>query len=206
MHIKEKFDQKLLVEGNDDQHVIWSLCQYFNINESFDVIDSNGIENLIKQIPIRLKQSNLFTLGIVLDADTNIIDRWNSVKTLLSNLFNIPDNFPNTGLIMTNEKIKIGIWIMPNNGENGMLEDFIQFLIPSDDELILKVNVFLEELENLGLNQYKAIHKSKAKIHNWLSLQEDPGTPMGLAITKKYLSTENNDCQSFIKWINDLFN
>ena len=42
MKIKEKYTQKLLVEGNDDQHVIWALCEKFNIPEVFDVIDCGG--------------------------------------------------------------------------------------------------------------------------------------------------------------------
>ena len=52
----------------------------------------------------------------------------------------------------------------------------------------------------------KEYHKSKAFIHTWLAWQEDPGTPMGLAITKKYLSTNDKVlCNSFIEWLNLLF-
>ncbi|WP_367881111.1 DUF3226 domain-containing protein [uncultured Duncaniella sp.] len=50
------------------------------------------------------------------------------------------------------------------------------------------------------------IHREKARIHSWLAWQEIPGTPMGLAITKKYLSTEPPVCQAFIQWLNSLFN
>lgn len=32
---KENYTKKLLVEGNDDQHVIWALCEKFNIPETF---------------------------------------------------------------------------------------------------------------------------------------------------------------------------
>ena len=67
-----------------------------------------------------------------------------------------------------------------------------------------KIREFLIEEEKL--NQYKEIHKSKARIHTWLAWQENPGTPMGLAITKKYLSTDPVICEDFIKWMNKLFN
>ncbi len=30
MKIKEKFNKELVVEGNDDQHVIWALCGIFS--------------------------------------------------------------------------------------------------------------------------------------------------------------------------------
>ena len=43
MKVKEKFLKKLLVEGNDDQHVIWALCEKYKIPETFDVIACGGI-------------------------------------------------------------------------------------------------------------------------------------------------------------------
>jgi hypothetical protein len=43
-------------------------------------------------------------------------------------------------------------------------------------------------------------------IHSWLAVQETPGTPMGLAITKRYLNTDDENCQVFIDWLKRLFN
>ena len=74
MRIREQFKKKLLVEGNDDQHVIWALCQKFNILETFDVIDCEGVDKLLAQISVRLKQSEIAAIGIVIDADVVITD------------------------------------------------------------------------------------------------------------------------------------
>jgi hypothetical protein len=95
---------------------------------------------------------------------------------------------------------------MPNNDVNGMIEDFISFLVPSEDKLMPIVHSTLTEIENQNLNKYAIQHKSKAVIHSWFSLQEDPGTPMGLGITKRYLSTEPEICKALIEWMNKLFN
>jgi hypothetical protein len=208
MRVKEKFNKKLLVEGNDDQHVIWALCEKFKLPETFDVIDCEGIDKLSEQIPVRFKQSGIDTLGIIIDADSEILGRWNSLKSLLSaQRFNVPDALPSTGLILKNENnIKVGLWIMPNNNLNGMLEDFISFLVPKEDKLLPIVNSTLEDIEKKKLNKYTAIHKSKATIHSWLSWQEDPGTPMGLGITKRYLTTDEATCSLLIKWLEKLFN
>jgi len=54
-------------------------------------------------------------------------------------------------------------------------------------------------------NKYSSTHKSKAKIHTWLSWQEDPGTPMGLAITKRYLTVNDTNCSMLINWILKLY-
>lgn len=208
MRVKEKFNKKLLVEGNDDQHVIWALCEKFKLPQTFDVIDCEGIDKLNEQIPVRFKQSSLDTLGIIIDADSEIKSRWTSLKSLLSVLrFNVPDALPSTGLILKNENnIKVGLWIMPNNNLNGMLEDFISFLVPKEDKLLPIVNSTLEDIEGRRLNKYATIHKSKATIHSWLSWQEDPGTPMGLGITKRYLTTDEATCSLLIKWLEELFN
>lgn len=207
MRIKEKFNKKLLVEGNDDQHVIWSLCEKFQINEVFDVIDCEGVDNLTAQIGVRFKQSGLNTLGIIIDADAQLQLRWNSIKNTLKDIgFDIPDDLPAEGLISTKQNgQKVGLWIMPNNNLNGMLEDFIAFLVPPDDKLMPIVNATLETIEKEKINNYPPIHKSKAAIHTWLSWQEDPGTPLGLSITKKYLTTDKDICISLINWLKLLF-
>ena len=94
---------------------------------------------------------------------------------------------------------------MPNNNENGILEDFISFLVPKEDKILPIVNDTLTNIENQGLNQYALIHKSKATIHTWLSLQSDPGTPMGLGITKRYLTTDEETCLKLVNWLKELY-
>lgn len=205
--------QILLVEGNDDFHLISNLCDVFNINESFDIKDSKGIDQLLQGLPIRLKGSGLVkTIGIVVDADANTNSRWQQIKDIIikSNLYDdIPNNCPINGAIIepkNSDDIKIGIWIMPDNNENGMLEDFVAFLIPQNDDIIHIVDSTLENIETLEKNKYKLCHHSKARIHTWLAWQEDPGIPMGLAIKKKYLTTTPPICQNFVDWLNRLFN
>ena len=121
----------------------------------------------------------------------------------------LPNNCPQGGAIIypnNIDDIKIGVWIMPDNNNNGMLEDFVAFLIPDGDNLLPEVDSALANIEEKGLNRYKLIHHSKARIHTWLAWQEDPGTPMGAAVTKKYLTTIPPICQEFVNWLNALYN
>jgi hypothetical protein len=205
--MKDKTNQFLLVEGKDDEHVIYALCEKFKVPETFQVIDSKGIENLFNQIPVRLK-SGINSLGIIIDADLDINSRYLRLKQIFGPIdFNLPEEMPKNGLIISNpEDIKIGIWIMPNNQISGMLEDFISFLVSNDDKLMPVVDETLNKIENDSLNKYKQIHKSKARINTWLAWQEDSGTPMGLSITKKYLTTDEETCKILIDWLNNLFN
>jgi hypothetical protein len=201
-----KFNKQLLVEGNDDMHVIMALCQKFSVTENFEIIDCKGIDKLFTQIPIRLKQSGFETLGIIIDADTGIKSRWSTLQSIFSKQgISLPDEIPNEGLILKTNSLTIGVWIMPNNDLNGMLEDFISFLIPKEDKLLPVANQTLEAIEKEKLNKYIPAHKSKALIHSWLSWQEYPGTPMGLAITKKFLTTQEEICKKLISWLTVTF-
>ena len=199
--------QILLVEGKDDQHVIWSLCKKFDLPETFEVRDSDGVDNLFVQLPVRLKAAkDGEKIGVIIDADVDLNSRWNQVMSIFkAKLSAFPANPDPKGTIHEQDNIKVGVWIMPNNTLDGMLEDFIKFLIPDDDVLLPVVEKHLEGIEEAGMNKYHSIHHAKAKISSWLAIQEDPGTPMGLSITKKYLTTDKEQCKSLINWLVRLY-
>jgi hypothetical protein len=203
MSKKPQYSKKLLVEGNDDVHVLLALCNCFEIEANFEILDSKGIDSLFATIPVRLKEPNFRTIGIIIDADTDIGARWKQLKKIFKEAgYTLPEDLPSEGLIAeVTEKIRICVWIMPDNNLNGMLEDFIAFLIPTDDVILPIVLEHIENLEKKGLQKFKPIHRSKAIIHAWLALQEDPGTPMGLSITKRYLTANQVTCGKFIAWL-----
>jgi len=195
---KKLMPRQLLVEGNSDKQVIEALCKRHQMSDLFSYIfpsrDGSGIEYLLKTLPDRLKQENLDTLGIVVDADLDFTARWQSLVYQLKEFGydEIPKVLPETGLIHIQEaKPKIGVWIMPNNKLPGMLEDFVRYLIPADDKLQQKVIALLDEIETEELNPYSLTHRPKALIHSWLALQSKPGIPMGQAITAKALSEDS---------------
>jgi hypothetical protein len=206
MKIKEQYDKKLLVEGNDDQHVVWALCEKHKIPQNFDVIDCEGIDNLVERLSVTGKLPETKAVGIIVDADTDLQGRWDSLKVILR-IMNpcIPEDLPEKGLIAEYDTRKVGVWIMPDNNTKGMLEDFISFLVPKGDGLLPVVDNTLNDMEKRKLNKYSLIHKSKARIHTWLAWQEDPGTPMGLSITKRYLSADSDTCRHFVDWLTELF-
>jgi hypothetical protein len=45
----------------------------------------------------------------------------------------------------------------------------------------------------------------KARIHTWLSWQENPGLPFGTAITAAYLSHDSPEALKFVAWFKKLF-
>src|SRR4028118_1848043 len=160
--------QQLLVEGNNDRHVIWALCQQYELPETFSVEvpqeeGTEGVDALLNGLPERLKAENLRTLGIVVDADRNLSGRWQSLKDKLSLIGyrDILQSPPPEGWVCTPSDPylpRVGVWLMPNNQLPGMLENFVAYLIPPGDTLHPKAEAILQELEQAGLNRYSLIH------------------------------------------------
>lgn len=201
-------NKKLLVEGKNDEHVLYALCQRYNFpKEAFAIRSCEGVDKLLEQLPVELKSSGLETLGVIIDADEASERRWHQLKDKVKHIVNdLPDTLPNQGLIHPFGHGKwLGVWIMPDNQLNGMLEDFLAFLVPDDDLLLPAVDQFLKEAETQQIVQYAPIHLPKARIHTWLSCQKDPGTPLGQSITKHYLSLDNDLASCFQQWLENLF-
>jgi hypothetical protein len=207
--------QQLLVEGKNDRHVIWALCQQYQLPETFSVEvpqeeGTEGVDALLNGLPERLKAENLRRLGIVVDADRNLSGRWQSLKDKLSSIGDrdIPQSPPPEGWVCAPSDPylpRVGVWLMPNNQLPGMLEDFVAYLIPPGDTLHPKAEAILQELEQAGLNRYSLIPHPKALIHTWLAWQEKPAMPMGQAITAQVLRCDCPIALIFIEWLKHLF-
>ncbi|MCT7965548.1 hypothetical protein NG799_04265 [Laspinema sp. D1] len=207
---------QLLIEGKNDQHVIWALCEQYNIPETFRVQlpenGTEGVEALLEGLLLKLKEENLRILGIVVDADQDLAARWQSIRDrLITSGYpkaDIPDSPRVEGWIYPPADPflkRVGVWVMPNNQLAGMLEDFAAMLMPEDDNLRPKAEEILREIEGEGLNRYGEIHHAKALIHTWLAWQETPGMPMGQAITARVLQRESAIAQVFADWLKQLF-
>lgn len=205
----EKLSSHLLVEGNDDMHVVLAIRKRFSIpDEKFGIVDCKGVSELLKQIPERIKNREV-CLGILIDADNDLQIRWRQLQNILSPLgYEMPEAPYEKGTVVNSSKVAtvVGIWIMPDNQLPGMLEDFTKILIPKEDRLLLFANKIIGDIQNELAAKFKPIHQSKALIHTWLAWQESPGTPMGLAITKSYLDHNHELCVLFVAWLNRLFN
>ncbi|ACB53566.1 hypothetical protein cce_4218 [Crocosphaera subtropica ATCC 51142] len=210
---RQPHPQQLLVEGMNDLHVISALCHKYQVPQTFSIELPNenktqGVEALLLGLPIRLKEPYLKTLGIVVDADQDLQARWQAISNKLKSIGydNIPKNLCSEGWIYEQTELpKIGVWIMPNNQLTGKLEDFVSYLIPDDDQLQLKANEILNDLETLKINGYNKKDKIKAFIHTWLAWQKKPGIQMGQAITANILKNNPLIAEIFINWLNQLY-
>jgi len=203
----------LLVEGKDDEHVSKRLFEHHHVSETFTVRptkEDGGVDVLLGSLPTQLKASDLERLGIVVDADTDLAARWAAIRNILLRAggLDIPATPDPDGTIIAVERpdrtLRVGVWIMPDNTIRGMLEDFVTCLVPADDTLWPRAVDCVAQIPE-SERRFSPTHQAKAHIHTWLAWQEDPGTPMGLAITKRYLDVEAEHAQRFVVWVRRLF-
>ncbi len=95
--------------------------------------------------------------------------------------------------------------MMPDNQDRGMLETFLKFLLPNEDEGLwqLTEQACQQAIENGA--PFKGYHTDKAKIHTWLAWQNPPGRQLHNAIMEQILNPTSPEAAPFVKWFTDLF-
>lgn len=196
----------LVVEGPDDLHVISNLLKHHSFRPPFKIQPEDGYQNLQERLSRRLKPgTDLERLGIVVDADVG--RRWQSVKGTLARAgyTELPDMPDPAGTVVDHDIMpRVGVWIMPDNVLPGMLEDYLAFLVPPGDTLLDRARHAIAGIPEAD-RRFADVHHAKALIHTWLAWQEDPGTPMGQAITKRYLDADSPRVAGFLAWLARLF-
>lgn len=201
----------LLVEGKDDEHVIYAIRDSYGVDkDSFKIQDKQGIDNLFEGFEVNLIEGSDANkcIGIVIDADTNLNSRWQKTVSVLTKagyqeILPAPDK--DGTIIKEDFKPKVGVWIMPDNQIRGMLEDFLSFLVPEKDKVWEKAVECSAEVLEMEEETFSEIHLSKAQIHAYLAWQKEPGKPFGTSITAKYLQADNPQCEKFVEWLKRLF-
>ncbi|HLM01204.1 MAG TPA: DUF3226 domain-containing protein [Pyrinomonadaceae bacterium] len=215
----------LLVEGTDDLHVLAHIFKAHGLEGKIFIRDQEGVQNvkkgldenffdnLVEDLPVELKGSEVIALGIVVDADFDIKARWESLANKLKDLKyqEVPDLPKPNGTILTHSQDlpKIGVWLMPDNTLPGMLEDFVKLLVPDEQKDLLQRAI--EAVDAIPKEERKFITEnsdktSKAQIHTYLAWQERPGVPYGVAIRERFLKADSPNTTNLVAWIKELFN
>jgi len=205
----------LIVEGDQDKRVIPELIEANGIvwgntkEEAVVYIDSHGGDQFIDEaiVSTELKASGRTALGLIVDADSDFDARWASIKNACSgSIADLPDQIPESGLIhLTTTGVKFGVWIMPDNKSQGMLETFLMYLIPDESEFVWQyAQEVTKEAKNRGASFIDS-HHDKAYIYTWLAWQDPPGRQLHNAVMEKILNPTHPKAQTFVSWFRQLY-
>ncbi|MDR3555227.1 MAG: hypothetical protein P4L55_10770 [Syntrophobacteraceae bacterium] len=202
----------LLVEGPDDEHVLKHLCGNNGVPHLDKIAACGGVDCLLESLSVRLKASEFGDIvGLIVDADIDIASRWQAVRGRLmgAGYESVPGQPFDDGTILDppTDKLlpRLGIWIMPDNRSDGILEDFLRFLVPARGAKLLgHVESCVAAIPD-GQRLFGPLAEPKAIVHTWLAWQKEPGKPLGTAITARYLDPEVPEVDTLVNWLKRLY-
>jgi len=205
---KQETDKVLLVEGVNDCRVVLALRKAHNVPDTFGIYQCGSARDVQKQLNALIIGSNPpQVIGVMLDADTSVKDRWQSIKNKLQDYsYTLPKEPDADGTVVessSDEEPKLGFWLMPNNQDSGMLEDFCAEL--AQPESLAFARECVEQAQARQVTTFKEVHRSKAVIHTYLAWHDEPGYPLGKAITSQALRPHTDVAVKFTNWLIRLF-
>jgi hypothetical protein len=177
----------LLVEGASDKDLLDSLLKKINFPHEITVTypqedgtGGRGKDATLARADLYLKQlaaSQISHLGMVLDADNN-----QGFKTTLQKVLQILTPFGykpeadvvDSGLLFSNSDglPPFGLWIMPNNKDDGMLEDFLKNAATQEQLPLLQHAQ--KTVSDLNKHNFKIQNISKTEVATWMAWQKKP--------------------------------
>lgn len=212
----------LLVEGESDRGFFEALCRMLSISVGVRVAtpkDSGGAHNskegvlghLTSALLPQLQDGQLERIGVVVDAD-RVIHGGGYAATLLrfSNALAHAGYQINptaaSGLVFAHQDglADLGLWIMPNNADEGMLEDWIkQCLHPQEAGLYQHGEASIDAIP--GEPKFQSWHRSKAEVATWLAWQKKPEHGLYNAVQSELLNTDAALFKELKVWLIHVF-
>jgi hypothetical protein len=203
---------RLLVEGTDDQWSVINLMARHGIDWDAQapplphVENSKGVHNVLGAIGVAVKTYE--RLGFIIDADIDRLNRWTQIRDRLrAHGASAPDHPDTNGTVIGGIKSstsRIGVWLMPDNSNPGLLEHFLAQLVPSGDPCWQRAGEITSEARQLGAPLAEK-DEPKGVIYTWLAWQKEPGLPFGTALKAKVLSHDSVEALRFVAWFKRLF-
>lgn len=176
----------LLVEGKDEVRFFNALLAHPILNIADIQVADYGGKTRLKDYLEALAQTpvagftNLVSLMVTRDADTDATAAFASVCGALSN---VGLAVPGSHGQFTGANPRIGVWIVPDGGRPGMLEDLCMASVETD----LALPCVDEYFQCVQLRAGRQPNNfAKARLHVWLASQDEPDKRLGEAAEADY--------------------
>ncbi len=199
----QPIDRVLLVEGQDDKHIVLQLCERHQSTRSFFIDDKGNIDQVLESIALEIKAPDRQAVGILVDANDDRTRRWAAVQNRLRRAGITSPQSPDPDGTIIQANPRIGIWLMPDNTSAGELEDFVAKMIPDNDPVWPLSQSYIDGIPSRD-RKFIAKKRSRAQVYAWLATRKDP-RQMGTAIKARDLEVDGALSQKFVAWLNNLF-
>lgn len=196
-------DGLLLVEGWIDKTIVRSIVELNQSVPEIEIKPCRGIDKLIGNIKNAIEEEDRIAVGIMVDANSNPIDRWNMISDQIKvTEINPPDDLDPKGVIIEDFP-RVGVWLMPDNKTPGEIEDFVAKLIPHNDPIWPKAQRYIDNIPEEH-RRFSSTKITKAKTFAWVSTRKRPGL-IDSAINSQDLDLSRDSYKSFVRWLEELY-
>lgn len=211
----------LLVEGDSDKSFFQKLCKRLGLDTVVQVATPKDLEGrrnskqgVFQRLDLLLPQLNdghITHIALVVDADYLEYHGLGCQKTIdrVMNMVN-PFGFEldpasENGLCFKHADgfADLGLWIMPDNQDEGMLEDWIKTCVKDDEQTLFQsASSAVQDLEN---PKFSAHLTAKAEVATWLAWQKQPGHGLYVALKDDLLDGDSPLFRSIELWLLRIF-
>jgi len=213
-------DHMLLVEGEADKSFFEQVCKTLELHTSVTVAPPKDVggshntkEGVFNHLPILLNQlsdAQITRLAVVVDADSE--DNGGGYNRAIDRVTEIVKSYGFTlasdsvgGILFKHDDglADFGLWVMPNNCDEGMLEDWIKSCVHSDEhKLFAHAETVVDTLPQI---KFKSIHISKAEVATWLAWQKQPGHGLYRAIEDQLIDMDSKLFLELKDWLIQIY-
>ncbi|MBE0435562.1 MAG: hypothetical protein IBX56_07130 [Methylomicrobium sp.] len=209
----------LIVEGDADKSFFEKVSRKLSINASVKVPkdlrgNRNSKEGVFEQLKLHLPQLNggaYSHIAIVVDADYRqyhglgyqaTIDRVSEIVHPYD--FELVQNSVHGIRFKNTEGLAdFGLWIMPDNRQEGMLEDFIKRCIKESEQALFQQA--MKAVQQISKPKFSEHLTTKAEVATWLAWQKQPGHGLYGAINDELLDIDSALFNELKQWLLRVF-
>jgi len=210
----------LLVEGESDRSFFKEVCKTLGLHTKVNVAPPKDVggshntkEGVFNHLPILLSQlgdAQITRLAVVVDADSE--DNGGGYQRAIDRVTKIVEPYgftlrpnPAGGILFQHGDglADFGLWVMPNNCDEGMLEDWIKSCIhPDENQLFAHAKTVVDTLPH---KKFKSIHISKAEVATWLAWQKQPGHGLYRVVEDQLIDTNSALSKELRVWLTHVY-
>ena len=193
---------RLVLEGPDDLYVTEAILEKTGVSCSFTPNLKRSLGALMKSMSAEIKAPGREAVGFVLDANSDPEVRWKEVTESLRGVCDLPDE-PDPAGAVVGACPRVGVWMMPDNGSAGEVEDFVTTMVPADDPVWPLAERFIARLPD-AQREYTERKPNAAILHAWLATRRRAGR-MAAAIRDGELDVKATLPTAYTAWLQRLF-
>lgn len=223
-----KNNKILLVEGESDKKLFEGVCERLSLETNVRVAPpkdfgakefntKGGMFNMLPSFISQMADGHIKKFAAIMDADypDPVGGGGMGYAETVSRFTEIVSGFgfspirragqPSGNFYAHNDGLEdISLWVMPNNKDNGMTEDWIKScIIDAEANLLEHVELSISNIPKPI--RFKEIHKAKARIATWLAWQKIPGQGAYRALEHDLFNTSCASYTHMANWLNYIY-